>query len=65
MLKDIKEVFGNRKISVAREISKLYEEIYRGDINKIIKLLNSNPIKGEFVVVVEGNKEELIMIIYQ
>lgn len=57
-LSSIKEILGNRKISVSREISKLYEEIYRGTVEEVIYELESNPIKGEFVIVVEGNKEE-------
>lgn len=58
MLESLKNVFGDRKISVAREISKLYEEIYRGSISKVIEELNSNEIRGEFVIVVEGNYAE-------
>ena len=55
-LKDILQVFGNRRISLNREISKLYEEIYRGTITEVLEELDV--IKGEFVIVVEGNKEE-------
>ena len=57
-LNSIKNAFGNRKISVSREISKLYEEIYRGTIEDVLIDLKKDSIKGEFVVVVEGNKEE-------
>ena len=49
----IKEVFGNRKICLAREISKLYEELYRGTIEEV--LLEISEIKGEIVLIVEGN----------
>lgn len=52
------EILGDRKIAVCREISKMYEEIYRGNIKKIIKELEQDNIKGEFVIVVEGNKED-------
>lgn len=55
-LKDILNIFGNRKISLNREISKLYEEIYRGTITEVLEELDV--IKGEFVIVVEGNKQE-------
>lgn len=55
-LKSLKKVLGDRKISVNREISKLYEEIYRGKISDIIEELSID-VKGEFVIVVEGNKE--------
>ena len=60
------EIFGNRKIALVREISKLYEEIIRDNIENVIKVCNN--IKGEIVLVVEGsvnyedtnNYEELI-----
>ena len=55
-LKSLKKVFGNRKISISREISKIYEEIYRGNIDEVISELDGE-IKGEFVIIVEGNKD--------
>ena len=58
MLNTLKDVFGNRRVSVSREISKLYEEIYRGSIDNVIEEISSVSIKGEFVIVVEGNKKE-------
>ncbi len=51
----IKEIMGDRNISISREISKKYEEVYRGKISTILEEL-SDP-KGEFVIIVEGNKE--------
>ena len=55
-LQNIKEILGNRKISIAREISKKYEEIIRDNVENIIK--NVENIKGEIVLVVDGNHEE-------
>lgn len=55
-LKNMLDIFGNRKVSLSREISKKYEEIYRGTLTDI---LNEIPgAKGEMVLVVEGNKNE-------
>ena len=54
-LKTIKEVFGNRKASIVREISKLYEEIIRDDIDNLIE--KCDKIKGEIVLIVEGNNQ--------
>lgn len=53
-LKDMMEVLGNRLISISREISKKYEEIYRGKIEDLIKLTET--MKGEIVIIVDGNK---------
>ncbi|MBQ2946993.1 MAG: 16S rRNA (cytidine(1402)-2'-O)-methyltransferase [Bacilli bacterium] len=54
-LKDLGNILGNnRKISISREITKKYEEIYRGTIGELID--QNNDYKGELVVVVEGNK---------
>lgn len=54
-LKDMQNILGNnRKISISREITKKYEEIYRGTIEELVN--QNNEYKGELVVVVEGNK---------
>ena len=55
-LKQILAVFGNRKIAIVREISKLYEEIIRDNIENILKI--SDNLKGEIVIVIEGNTQE-------
>lgn len=55
MLADLKDVFGDRKISISREISKKFEEIYRAKISEVMNMLTE--VKGEFVIVVEGNKD--------
>ena len=55
-LKDMCNILGNtRKISISREISKKYEEIYRGTIEELLN--QNNEYKGELVIVVEGNKK--------
>lgn len=55
-LENMKNILGDRKISISREISKRYEEIYRGNITNV--MLELQEPKGEFVIVIEGNKEE-------
>lgn len=54
-LTNMLEVFGNRNISINREISKIHEEICRGRISELIDLVDN--MKGEFVIIVEGNTE--------
>ena len=55
-LSNMFEILGDRKIAVCRELSKLHEEIIRGRISEILPIVSE--LKGEFVVVVEGNKEQ-------
>ena len=55
-LVDMKNILGNnRKISISREITKKYEEIYRGTIEELVN--ENNDYKGELVIVAEGNDE--------
>lgn len=56
-LENILKVFGNRNICIARELSKIHEEYIRGTIEEIIPLVDT--MKGEFVIVVEGNHNML------
>ncbi|MGB4984656.1 MAG: 16S rRNA (cytidine(1402)-2'-O)-methyltransferase [Erysipelotrichaceae bacterium] len=49
------EVLGDRKICVARELTKIHEQFLTGVISEVID--NLTQIKGEFVIVIEGNKE--------
>lgn len=51
-LQNILEIFGDRNITIARELSKIHEEFCRGKISECIEVVDS--MKGEFVLVVEG-----------
>ena len=56
-LNDFSNSFGaDRKISVSREITKIYEETIRGSVEYIINLFTDKIPKGEFVIIVEGCK---------
>ena len=53
-LSDLKETIGlNRKIAIIREISKIYEEVFRGTIQEAIQEYNKKTIKGEFVICID------------
>ncbi len=52
MLETLQEIFGNRKIALGREISKIYETYYYGTIQDVLKEIDT--VKGEIVIVVEG-----------
>lgn len=54
-LKNMKDIFGARRISISREISKKFEQTYRGSLEK----LENIELKGEFVLVVEGSREKV------
>lgn len=53
-LSDMKKMFGERKIALVREITKLHEEVIRTDLSGALKLYREKEAKGEFVLVVEG-----------
>ena len=57
-LNDIYQYFGNRAVSICREITKIYEENYFGYIDEVLDKLGTNRIKGEFVLIIskEGYK---------
>lgn len=54
----LEEIFGDRKIAVCRELTKIYEEIYRGTLKDSIDHFVENKPRGEFVLVLEGKKLE-------
>lgn len=56
-LNAILEVFGDRYISISREISKLHESVYVGKVSEAINSLSE--VKGEFVIVVSPSSEEI------
>ena len=50
----------NRKIVIARELTKIYEEFYRGKISDLKKVIDETPEieKGELVIILEGSKDK-------
>lgn len=60
-LKDILMTFGNRKACIARELTKKFEEYIRGTLKELVEL-DSNTLKGELVVVIEGAQENELTI---
>ncbi|MFP4365456.1 MAG: 16S rRNA (cytidine(1402)-2'-O)-methyltransferase [Bacteroidales bacterium] len=57
LLKEFAEVFGGeRRISISRELSKIYEETLRGTLAELINYLQDKTVKGEIVVIVSGRE---------
>jgi len=54
-LEDAFRVLGDRQLMVAREMTKLYEEVYRGTVSEVLKGLGEEEIKGEVTIVLEGS----------
>lgn len=62
LLEQMEEIFGaERSVVLARELTKRYEEFIRGSVEDVLQWTNDEQIRGEFVVIVEGNQnaEEL------
>lgn len=57
-LEDMNDILGNREIAVARELTKYYEEVFRGKIKDAIEHFGNKAIKGEIVIVLQGGKPE-------
>jgi 16S rRNA (cytidine1402-2'-O)-methyltransferase len=53
-LSHIREYLGNRRISISRELTKKFEETYRGTLDEVVENPERIKTKGEFVVVIEG-----------
>lgn len=56
-LEDMLEFFGDRRISLCRELTKLHEEVIRTTLSQAVEMYKSVKPKGEFVLVIEGASE--------
>lgn len=54
-LKDMELVLGNRRIVLARELTKKFEEFLRGTLTEAVEWSQTEEIRGEFCIVLEGN----------
>ncbi|MEQ8156966.1 MAG: 16S rRNA (cytidine(1402)-2'-O)-methyltransferase [Clostridiaceae bacterium] len=59
-LRFLRESFGNRNISVCKELTKMYETFVRGTLEEVIEHFSKITVKGEFVIVLEGKSIEEI-----
>ena len=53
-LNDLKDFFKNRNIVVIKELTKIYENTYRGTISDLIIQLEKINIKGEYIIIIQG-----------
>lgn len=59
-LENINQTLGNRKIVLARELTKKYEEYIRGTVLEVLEIVDE--LKGEMVIVLEGTKEDDLVL---
>ena len=58
-LRDLQAELGERQVAVASELTKLYEETFRGSLSDATAYFEQYPARGEFTLVVEGAAEEV------
>ncbi len=56
MLSDVFEILGDREIALAKEMTKVYEDVGRGPISRILSLLKDTEIRGEYTIIVQGSR---------
>jgi len=58
-LSDLKQILGERRTAVAKEITKIHEEVFRGGTSEVLSMLENTTIAGEYVIIVAGRDEEV------
>jgi 16S rRNA (cytidine1402-2'-O)-methyltransferase len=59
-LADMESAFGERKAALAKEITKMHEEMIRGTLKDILETVSGRTIAGEYVMVVEGRARHAV-----
>jgi 16S rRNA (cytidine1402-2'-O)-methyltransferase len=54
LLQDAAQILGDRRVVVAREMTKVYEEVYRGSVSEVLERLDEEEVKGEVTIILEG-----------
>src|SRR5699024_7772694 len=57
-LQTIHKLWGNRRVSLARELTKMYEQFIRGPIEEVLAWAQENTLRGECVIVIEGSNDD-------
>lgn len=58
MLQEVLEVWGDRQLAAARELTKLHEEFFRGTVSQCLIWLHENKPRGEFCLVIARGLEQ-------
>ncbi|MEW6569852.1 MAG: 16S rRNA (cytidine(1402)-2'-O)-methyltransferase [Nitrospirota bacterium] len=57
-LSDMKQIFVERKAALIKEVTKIYEEVLRGDVSEIFESVQKSKIAGEYVIILEGKSKD-------
>lgn len=57
-LKDMRAAFGNRKLAIVRELTKIHEEVIRTTLDDAAEKYADGSLKGEIVLIIEGKKDQ-------
>ena len=58
-LEDILKIFGDRQMALARELTKMFEDVWRGSVSELLeRIRRDGQPKGEIVLVIEGKKDD-------
>jgi 16S rRNA (cytidine1402-2'-O)-methyltransferase len=57
-LKDALDVFGNRQVVIANDLTKKFETLYRGRLEELIEKFSNETIRGEYTIVIEGKLDD-------
>jgi 16S rRNA (cytidine1402-2'-O)-methyltransferase len=57
-LQDCLDVLGNRQAIIARELTKVFEEVLRGSLQELLDHLQAKPCRGEITLIIEGQRSE-------
>src|SRR5699024_76872 len=60
-VKAIEKYIGQRKLVIAREMKKVYEQYIRGTSGEVLEWLETQPLKGECCILIEGATEEAVL----
>jgi 16S rRNA (cytidine1402-2'-O)-methyltransferase len=57
-LEALREVAGGRRVAVCRELTKLHQEVIRGNVDEVLQDVQGRDLKGEVVIVLEGARTQ-------
>jgi 16S rRNA (cytidine1402-2'-O)-methyltransferase len=63
MLTDVYEILGNRDMVLAKEMTKMFEEVKKESVSTILFSLEDEKVRGEYTIIVEGAKQKSASII--